>query len=230
MVIDVLTLFPAMFESVFSESILKRAQEKGLVDINIHDLRRWTSDKRGTVDDRPFGGGPGMVLKPEPIFKALNELRKEDSYVILLGPSGKSLEQSYLVELKSRSHIILVCGHYEDVDERVRKHLIDQEVSIGDYILTCGELPAMIIVDSLVRLLPGVLGNEDANEWESFSRGLLEYPQYTRPADFNGWAVPDVLLSGDHKEIEEWRFKKSLEKTERLRPDLYNKFKKNNKV
>ncbi|MDP8253194.1 MAG: tRNA (guanosine(37)-N1)-methyltransferase TrmD [Candidatus Kaelpia aquatica] len=230
MVIDVLTLFPGMFEPVISESILKRAQEKELVDINLHDLRDWTSDKRGTVDDRPFGGGPGMVLKPEPIFKALNELRREDSHVILLGPSGKRLEQSYLVELKTRSHIILICGHYEDVDERVRKHLIDQEVSIGDYILTCGELPAMVIIDSLIRLLPDVLGNEDANELESFSRGLLEYPQYTRPADFNGWSVPDVLLSGDHKEIEQWRLKKSLDKTERLRPDLYDKFKKSNKI
>jgi len=230
MTIDVLTLFPGMFDPVLSESIMKRAQDKGLIDINLHDLRSWTLDKRGTVDDRPFGGGPGMVLKPEPIFKALSELRRDDSYVILLSPSGQRLEQNYLTELKSKSHIILICGHYEDVDERVKEYLVDQEVSIGDYILTCGELPAMIIIDSLARLLPDVLGNEDANEWESFSRGLLEYPQYTRPADFNGLGVPNVLLSGNHKEIEDWRFRKSLEKTEKVRPDLYDKFKKNNKI
>ncbi len=230
MTIDVLTLFPGMFDPVLSESIMKRAQDKGLIDINLHDLRSWTLDKRGTVDDRPFGGGPGMVLKPEPIFKALSELRRDDSYVILLSPSGQRLEQNYLTELKSKSHIILICGHYEDVDERVKEYLVDQEVSIGDYILTCGELPAMIIIDSLTRLLPDVLGNEDANEWESFSKGLLEYPQYTRPADFNGLGVPNVLLSGNHKEIENWRFQKSLEKTEKVRPDLYDKFKKNNKI
>ena len=230
MTIDVLTLFPGMFDPVLSESIMKRAQDKGLIDINLHDLRSWTLDKRGTVDDRPFGGGPGMVLKPEPIFKALSELRRDDSYVILLSPSGQRLEQNYLTELKSKSHIILICGHYEDVDERVKEYLVDQEVSIGDYILTCGELPAMIIIDSLTRLLPDVLGNEDANEWESFSKGLLEYPQYTRPADFNGLGVPNVLLSGNHKEIEDWRFQKSLEKTEKVRPDLYDKFKKNNKI
>jgi len=230
MTIDVLTLFPGMFDPVLSESIMKRAQDKGLIDINLHDLRSWTLDKRGTVDDRPFGGGPGMVLKPEPIFKALSELRRDDSYVILLSPSGQRLEQNYLMELKSKSHIILICGHYEDVDERVKEYLVDQEVSIGDYILTCGELPAMIIIDSLTRLLPDVLGNEDANEWESFSKGLLEYPQYTRPADFNGLGVPNVLLSGNHKEIENWRFQKSLEKTEKVRPDLYDKFKKNNKI
>jgi tRNA (guanine37-N1)-methyltransferase len=230
MVIDVLTLFPGMFEPVLSESIMKKAQERGLVDIKLHDLRSWTSDKRGSVDDRPFGGGPGMVLKPEPIFKALKDLKREDSYIILLSPSGKRLEQEYLLELKPKSHLILICGHYEDVDERVKEHLIDRELSVGDYILTCGELPAMIVIDSLVRLLPDVLGNQEANESESFKGGLLEYPQYTRPAEFNGWSVPNILLSGDHEEIERWRFKKSLQKTERLRPDLYSKFKKDKKI
>ena len=224
MILDILTLFPEMFKPVFSESILKRAQEKNIVRINLHYLRKWTQDKRGTVDDKPFGGGPGMVLKPEPIFKALEELRQRDSFVILLSPQGKKLDQQLALELSRKQHIILISGHYEGVDERVREHLIDLEVSIGDYILTCGELPAMVLVDSVLRLLPGVLGNEDANRQESFKDYLLEYPQYTRPAVFKGWKVPQVLLSGNHKDIEKWRLEKSLEKTKMFRPDLYRRY------
>jgi len=224
MVIDVLTLFPAMFKPVLSESILKRAQSKEFVKINLHNLRNWADDKRGTVDDKPFGGGAGMVLKPEPIFKSVESLRREDSYTVLLGPRGKALNQHISEELAGRKHLILICGHYEDVDERVREHLIDCEVSIGDYILTCGELPAMVLIDSVVRLIPGGLGNEDANLWESFSRHLLEYPQYTRPADFRGLKVPDVLLGGDHKKIEQWRKEQSLKRTRSQRPDLYEKY------
>ncbi|OQX82976.1 MAG: tRNA (guanosine(37)-N1)-methyltransferase TrmD [Candidatus Omnitrophica bacterium 4484_49] len=209
---------------MLSESILKRAQEKGLVEINLHYLRKWTEDKRGTVDDRPFGGGPGMVLKLEPIYKALQELQGEDSFVILMGPQGKRLEQRLAIELASKSHLIIISGHYEGVDERVRENLIDMEVSIGDYILTCGELPAMVLIDCVVRLIPGVLGNEYANEFESFQNYLLEYPQYTRPAEFNNWRVPEVLLSGDHKKIERWRYAMAIKRTKKLRPDLYRRF------
>ena len=223
MLIDVLTLFPEMFKPVLSESILKRAQEKGLVEIKLHNLRDWAEDKRGTVDDKPFGGGAGMILKPEPIFKAVESLRGEDSYVVLLGPRGKMLNQQVSEEFTKKEHLILISGHYEEVDERVREHLIDCEVSIGDYILSCGELPAMVLIDTVVRLIPDVLGNEDANLWESFRGCLLEYPQYTRPADFNGLKVPDVLLGGDHKRIEQWRLEQSLMQTEKLRPDLYKK-------
>ena len=221
MVIDVLTLFPGMFQQVLSESILKRAQEKELVKINLHNLRDWADDKRRTVDDKPFGGGAGMVLKPEPIFKAVESLRTEDSFIVLLGPGGKKLSQQFSRELTSEKHLILISGHYEEVDERVREHLIDCEVSIGDYILSCGELPAMVLIDSVVRLIPGVLGNEDANLWESFRSHLLEYPQYTRPADFRGLKVPAVLLGGDHKKIEQWKMEQSLKRTSKLRPDLY---------
>ena len=224
MKIDILTLFPDMFKPVLSESILKRAQEKGLVEINLHYLRKWTEDKRGTVDDRPFGGGPGMVLKLEPIYKALQELQEEGSFVILMGPQGRRLEQRLAIELASKSHLIIISGHYEGVDERVRENLIDMEVSIGDYILTCGELPAMVLIDCVVRLIPGVLGNEYANEFESFQNYLLEYPQYTRPAEFNNWRVPEVLLSGDHKKIERWRYAMAIKRTKKLRPDLYRRF------
>ncbi len=224
MKIDVLTLFPDMFKPVLSESILKRAQEKGLVEINLHYLRKWTDDKRGTVDDRPFGGGPGMVLKVEPIYRALQELKTEDSFVILMGPQGKKLDQQLATELAHKSHLIIISGHYEGVDERVRANLIDLEVSIGDYILTCGELPAMVLIDCVVRLIPGVLGNEYANEFESFQNFLLEYPQYTRPAEFQGWKVPDILLSGNHNRIERWRYAMAIKRTKKLRPDLYKKF------
>lgn len=223
MIIDVLTLFPEMFEPVLSQSILKRAQEKKLVSINLYNLRKWASDRRGTVDDKPFGGGPGMILKPEPIFKAVDGLRRKDSYLILLGPQGVLLTQQLAQKLSRKKHLILLSGHYEGVDERVRENLIDLEVSIGDYILSCGELPAMVLIDCVVRLIPKVLGNDSANIWESFQDYLLEYPQYTRPAEFRGWKVPDVLLSGDHKKIQNWRYQQALERTKKLRPDLYRR-------
>lgn len=229
MIIDVLTLFPKMFKPVLSESILKRAQKKNLVKINLHNLRKWSSDRRGTVDDKPFGGGPGMVLKPEPICRAIEDLKKELSHVLLLGPGGKTLAQPAAEILSKKSHLIIISGHYEDVDARVREHLIDEELSIGDYILSCGELPAMVLMDCIIRLIPGVLGNEDANKWESFNCGLLEYPQYTRPSEFKGWKVPDVLLSGNHKQIEDWRFNKAVERTKNLRPDMYSRYVENTK-
>jgi tRNA (guanine37-N1)-methyltransferase len=189
MKIDIITLFPQMFESPFSESIVKRAQEKGLVEINIHDLRKWTDDKRKTVDDKPFGGGAGMVLKVEPVYKALKELRTTESIVILTTPQGEKLEQSMSKQFSTHSHLIILCGHYEGIDERIRTNLIDREISIGDYVLTGGELPAMVIIDSIVRLIPGVLGKEESFEKESFEevngQKLLEYPQNTQPAEFS---------------------------------------------
>lgn len=222
--IDILTLFPPMFKGPFEESIIKRAQEKKLVEIKIHNLRDWAIDKHGTVDDRPYGGGVGMVLMIEPTFKAVEELRTEESKVILLTPQGKVFNQKRARRLSKADHLILICGHYEGVDERVREQLVDEEISIGDYILTGGELPAMVVVDSIVRLLPGVLKKEEAVREESFAqRGLLEYPQYTRPADFKGWKVPKVLLSGNHQKIQEWREKKALERTKKRRPDLIKK-------
>lgn len=227
MKIDILTLFPEMFKGPFDESIIKRAQEKRLVEIKIHNLRKWARDKHKTVDDRPFGGGVGMVLMIEPVYKALKELHKKDSKVILLTPKGKVFNQKLAGKFSKEKHLIFICGHYEGVDERVREHLVDEEISIGDYVLTGGELPAMVVVDTVTRLIPGVLKKEEAIKSESFSqlqtpnsRLLLEYPQYTRPADFKGWQVPEVLFSGDHKKIAEWRKKKSLERTKKQRPDL----------
>lgn len=221
--IDILTLFPKMFDGVLGESIIKRAQAKGAVKIKTYDLRDWTFDNHRSADDKPFGGGPGMVLKVEPIFLALKDiLGKEDKRVILLTPQGKKLDQKMARGLSKEKNIVLVCGHYEGVDERVRD-MVDDEISIGDYILTCGELPAMVLIDSVVRLLPGVLGSADSIRSESFEKGLLEYPQYTRPADFGGMKVPDVLLSGDHKKIEEWRYREALSRTKQRRPDLLKK-------
>jgi len=220
MEIDVLTIFPEMFTPVIGVSMLKIAQEKGLVRINIHNLRKWSKDKHKKVDDKPFGGGPGMVMRIEPIYYALEELRKEYSKTILLSPQGRLFRQEYAEELSKEKHLILICGHYEGIDERVRIHLVDEEISIGDYILTCGELPAMVLIDAVVRLIPGVLGSKESLEEESFSSGLLEYPQYTRPADFKGWKVPEVLLSGDHKRIAEWRKKEAVKRTYEKRPDL----------
>jgi tRNA (guanine37-N1)-methyltransferase len=229
MIFDILTLFPDFFTPFLSQSILKRAQDKSLIKINIHNLRKWTKDKRKTVDDKPFGGGPGMVLMPEPIFKAIEDLREKETYIILLSPQGKVFNQSYAKKLLKYKHLILICGHYEGVDERIRTNLIDEEISIGDYILMGGELPAMVLIDCISRLIPGVLGNEFANVWESFENYLLEYPQYTRPANFRGLRVPEILLSGKHKEIEKWRYEKALEKTKKLRPDLYHKYVKEGK-
>jgi len=231
--IDILTLFPEMFKGPFDESILQRAQSNGLVEIKIHNLRKWAVDKRGTVDDRPYGGGTGMILMIEPIYKALNELKTKNSKlktkVILLDPRGKVFNQKIAQKLSKEKHLIFICGHYEGVDERVKEHLVDEVISIGDYILTGGELPAMVITDAIVRLLPGVLEKPEATKFESFSDlkigklktgNLLEYPQYTRPENFLGWKVPKILLSGNHQKIAEWRRKKAEELTKKLRPDL----------
>lgn len=213
MKIDILTLFPSMFTGPFDTSMLKKAKDRGSVEINIHDLRNWAADKHNTVDDRPYGGGPGMVLKVDVLDRAISELKAKNSKslghdgsrVILLSPQGKLFAQSVARELSELKHIILVAGHYEGFDERVHEHLVDDEVSVGEYVLTGGEIPAMVMVDAVVRLLPGVL-EEEAKESESFSNGnLLDYPVYTRPEEYKGWTVPDVLLSGDHKKIIEWR-------------------------
>jgi len=223
--IDILTLFPGMFESVLGESIIKRAIAKGALEIKIHNLRDWTSDNHRTADDKPFGGGPGMVMKVEPVYKALKELTSGfrgkgiGLRKILLTPQGKKLEQKEVKRIAKYKRLILVCGHYEGVDERVRG-LVDEEISIGDYILTCGELPAMVLIDAAARLIPGVLGHSGSTACESFEDGLLEYPQYTRPAEYMGMKVPEVVLSGDHKKIDKWRKSEALERTSERRPDL----------
>ncbi|SFS51978.1 tRNA (guanosine(37)-N1)-methyltransferase TrmD [Marininema halotolerans] len=220
---DVLTLFPEMFTGFFSSSIMKRAIEKGLVTASAVNFRDYTTDKHRTVDDTPYGGGSGMVLKPEPLFRAVEDLRREKTEaprVLMMSPQGQPFTQKKAEELSTVSHLILLCGHYEGFDERVREHLVDEEISIGDYVLTGGELPAMVVVDSISRLLPGVLGNESSADEDSFSTGLLEYPQYTRPAEFRGWKIPDVLLSGHHRQIDEWRRQESLRRTWKRRPDL----------
>ncbi|MGG4395359.1 tRNA (guanosine(37)-N1)-methyltransferase TrmD [Paenibacillus thiaminolyticus] len=260
--IDVLTIFPEMCEGVFRSSILGKAQEKGLVTLNAVNFRDYSGNKHQTVDDYPYGGGGGMVLKPEPIFAAVeamvaqqaeagrtelreegqtraaedsgvpnvqnnpdrpngpNRLERKRPRVILMCPQGEPFTQAKAEELAQESHLILVCGHYEGYDERIREHLVTDELSIGDYVLTGGELPAMVVTDSVVRLLPGVLGNESSAVTDSFSTGLLEYPHYTRPADFRGWMVPDVLLSGHHAKVEQWRKEQSLRRTVERRPDL----------
>ena len=198
MKIDVLTLFPAMFAGPLDESIIKRAREAGRLDLAIHNLRDYAHDRHRTVDDRPFGGGPGMLLKPKPIFEAVESLAREGTRVILLSPAGRPFSQAIAHELAGIEHLLMVSGHYEGFDERVREQLADDELSIGDYVLTNGALPVMVIIDAVTRLLPGVLGDEDSARDDSFSHGLLEYPQYTRPAEFRGAKVPEVLLSGNH--------------------------------
>ena len=220
MKIDVLSLFPGMFAGPLDESIIKRAREKGLLDLQIHNLRDWTHDRHKTVDDRPFGGGPGMVLKPEPLFEAIEALRKPETRVIIMTPSGRKLTQAVGRELSGFSHLLLIAGSYEGIDERVREHLADDELSIGDYVLTNGALPVMVVIDVVTRLLPGVLGDDESSEEESFSQGLLEYPHYTRPAEFRGMKVPEILLSGHHAEIARWRHEQALERTRMRRPDL----------
>jgi len=220
MKIDVLTLFPAMFAGPLDESIVKRAREAGLLDLKIHSLRDWTHDRHKTVDDRPFGGGPGMLLKVEPLFEAIESLQREKTRVVLLSPAGRKFDQSMARELAQSEDLLLVCGSYEGFDERVREALADDELSIGDYVLTNGALPAMVVIDAVVRLLPGVLGDDESSHDESFSHGLLEYPQYTRPAEFRGMKVPEVLLSGNHAEIEKWRRQQAKLRTEKQRPDL----------
>lgn len=220
MEIDVLTIFPGMFDAVLNESMIKIAQGKKLVKIKVHDLRKWSTDKHKKVDDRPFGGGPGMIMNIEPIYRAVKELKRKGSRIVLLSPQGKKLKQELARKLAGFKHIILICGHYEGIDARVRDKLITEEISIGDYILTCGELPAMVLIDCLTRLVPGVLGDNNSLCEESFSLNLLEYPHYTRPAEFKGWRVPEVLLSGDHKKIEAWRKIQALKVTREKRPDL----------
>jgi tRNA (guanine37-N1)-methyltransferase len=220
---DVLTLFPEMFEGFLSSSIMKRAIDRGLVEAHIVNFRKYSTDKHRTVDDMPYGGGGGMVLKPEPLFRAVEDLvtgETERPPVVLMSPQGTTLTQQKAEQLAKHPRIILMCGHYEGFDERVRQHLVDEEISIGDYVLTGGELPAMVVMDSVIRLIPGVLGNQTSAEDDSFATGLLEYPQYTRPAEFRGMKVPDVLLSGHHQQIEEWRRKESLRRTWERRPDL----------
>ena len=219
---DILTILPEMLRGPLDESILKRAQEKKLVEICVRNLRDWTHDKHRTTDDRPFGGGPGMVMKPEPIFEAVEELKRgsPDAWVVMLTPQGRPFDQQAARALAARGHVIMVCGHYEGVDERVREALVDEEISIGDYILTNGALAAMVVVDATARLVPGVLGHADSAKDESFSNGWLEYPQYTRPAEFRGMTVPEMLLSGDHAAIAAWRQEQSRQRTRRQRPDL----------
>jgi tRNA (guanine37-N1)-methyltransferase len=218
--IDVLTLFPAMFAGPLDESIIKRARKKGLLELNVHDLRDWTHDRHRTVDDRPFGGGPGMLMKPEPVFEAVESLRRDETTVILLSPGGRKFDQQIARELAQQKDLLLVTGHYEGFDERLRQRLADDELSIGDYVLTNGGLPAMVVIDAVTRLLPGVLGDDESSRDESFSHGLLEYPQYTRPAEFRGMKVPDVLISGNHAEIEKWRREQAKLRTKERRPDL----------
>jgi tRNA (guanine37-N1)-methyltransferase len=218
--IDVLTLFPAMFAGPLDDSIVRRARESGLLQLAIHDLRNFAPSRTRTVDDRPFGGGPGMLLKPEPIFEAVDRLASDQTRVIMLAPAGRTFNQTVAGQLAAHSHILLICGSYEGVDERVREALVHDELSIGDYVLTNGALPAMVVIDAVTRLLPGALGDAASAGDESFSHGLLEGPHYTRPAEFRHMRVPDVLLSGHHQTIARWRVAQARERTARLRPDL----------
>lgn len=252
--IDILTIFPEMFDAVLNESIIKRAREKRKIMINVHNLRDYSPDKHRKVDDRPFGGGPGMILGPEPIFNAIRDIisklpegprafsekgraygaskgqrslakvgsRRSRGKIILLSPQGMRLNQKIAQRLAKYKHLILICGHYEGIDERVRRYLVDFEISIGDYVLTGGELPAMVVIDCVIRLIPGVLGEKKSLQIESFKDNLLEYEQYTRPADYRGMKVPSVLLSGNHKKIEEWRRKQAIKVTKKKRPDLFS--------
>jgi len=220
MKIDVLTLFPEMFAGPLDASIVGRARKAGLLDLRTHNLRDWTHDRHRTVDDRPFGGGAGMVMKPEPLFEAVESLVAAETRTILLTPAGRVFDQAVARELSGQSHLLFICGSYEGVDERVREALVDDELSIGDYVLTNGALPAMVVIDAVTRLLPGALGHELSSADESFSHGRLEHPQYTRPAEFRGMKVPEVLLSGNHAEIEQWRRDQALVRTREQRPDL----------
>jgi tRNA (guanine37-N1)-methyltransferase len=222
--IDIITLFPEICRAPLNVSMMKRAQENGGLDLRIHNLRDWTTDKHHVVDDAPFGGGQGMVMKPEPIFKAVEELKSKiedrESKIILMSPAGRKFDQGMAAQFSKEQHLIIICGHYEGVDHRVIEHLVDEEISIGDYVLTNGAIAAVVFVDAMVRLLPGVLGDEQSAADDSFSGGLLEGPQYTRPSEFRGWKVPDVLLSGNHGEIAKWRKEQARERTKKNRPDL----------
>ncbi len=224
--VDVLTLFPGMFSGPLDESIVGRARETGRLQLRVHNLREWTHDRHKTVDDTPYGGGPGMVLKPEPLFEAVEALRAASEVptrVILLTPGGRVFNQAVARELAALPALLLVCGSYEGFDERVREHLVDDEISVGDFVLTNGALPAMVMIDAITRLLPGVLGDDASSEDESFSRGVLEYPHYTRPVEFRGWRVPDILLSGNHAAIAKWRRAEASRRTADRRPDLWEK-------
>lgn len=218
--IDIITIFPEICRAPLNASMMKRAQESGALELKIHDLRDWTTDKHHVVDDAPFGGGQGMVMKPEPIFAAVESLRGEKSAVVLMTPQGRKFDQAVAQECSAREHLIIICGHYEGVDHRVAEHLVDAEISIGDYVLTNGAIAAVIFVDAVARLLPGVLGHERSAADDSFSEGLLEGPHYTRPAEFRGWKIPGVLLSGNHAEIAAWRKKEARRRTREKRPDL----------
>ncbi|MEO5720344.1 MAG: tRNA (guanosine(37)-N1)-methyltransferase TrmD [Chthoniobacterales bacterium] len=233
--IDILTLFPEICRAPLSESMMKRAQASGALELHVHDLREWTTDKHRMADDAPFGGGQGMVMKAEPVFAAVEELKSEisrngceataglsnqKSKILLMSPAGRRFGQEMAIEFSQESHLIIICGHYEGIDHRVTEHLVDAEISIGDYVLTNGAIAAVVVVDAIVRLLPGVLGHELSAVEESFAGGLLEAPHYTRPADFRGWKVPDILLSGNHAEIAAWRKEQALKRTRENRPDL----------
>ena len=225
MKIDILTLFPEICRAPLSESMMKRAQESKIVDLRIHNLRHWTKDKHHIVDDAPFGGGQGMVMKPEPIFAAVEDLKQsaiknQQLKIILMSPAGRRFDQQMATDLSKESHLIVICGHYEGVDHRVIEHLVDLEISIGDYVLTNGAIAAVVLVDAVVRLLPGALGHEHSAIDDSFSAGSLEGPQYTRPAEFRGWKIPEVLLSGNHAEIAKWRIEEARKRTKQNRPDL----------
>jgi tRNA (guanine37-N1)-methyltransferase len=217
---DILTLFPRILEGPLDESILKRARDGGLVQIRVHNLRDFTHDKHRVVDDKPYGGGPGMLMKPEPIFEAVEKLRRADSCVVLMTPQGAPFTQQRAREFAKKTHLVILCGHYEGVDERVREALVHEEVSIGDYVLTNGALAAAMFVDAVVRLIPGVLGDEQSADDDSFAGGLLEGPQYTRPPEFRGMRVPEVLLSGNHEAVAKWRAEQARKRTEERRPDL----------
>jgi tRNA (guanine37-N1)-methyltransferase len=218
--VDIITLFPELCRIPLGESMMGRAQETRVLDLHIHNLRDWTSDRHHIVDDAPFGGGPGMVMKPEPIFAAVESLQTEASTVVLMTPQGRRFDQSMAQEFSTRKHLIIICGHYEGVDHRVIEQLVNVEISIGDYVLTNGAIAAVVFVDAIVRLLPGVLGHEQSATDDSFAGGLLEAPQYTRPAEFRGWKVPEILLSGHHAEIAAWRKREGERRTRQNRPDL----------
>ncbi|MBN1614966.1 MAG: tRNA (guanosine(37)-N1)-methyltransferase TrmD [Deltaproteobacteria bacterium] len=222
---DILSIFPEMFSSVFNCSLLKKAQQKGLIAIHLHDIRDYADpEKHRMTDDAPYGGGGGMVMKVEPVDRALQAVNPDGkAEVVLLTPQGEPFRQSIAAEMSRYPWIIFVCGHYEGVDERIRAHLADREISIGDFVLTGGELPAMVMIDAIARLVPGVLGNADSAAGDSYSSGLLEHPQYTRPVDYRGWKVPEILLSGHHRDIVQWRRRESLQRTLERRPDLIDR-------
>ena len=220
--IDILTLFPRMLDGFLAESILGKALERGLFSVKVHDLRDWTTDKHHTADDRPFGGGAGMVLKPEPVFAAIEQLQRPGCRRIYLTPDGEPFTSALAEEFSREQHLILLSGHYEGIDQRIRDCLIDREISIGDFVLTNGTVAAAVVVDALSRFIPGVLGEEKSLTHESFTNKLLDFPQYTRPAEYRGMSVPAVLLSGNHAEIEKWRKARATEKTRQVRPDLLN--------